>query len=156
MGSGSTHASGVAGWAHATLLAREGDEQVFAARAAVCLQEAMRQDPALQVLAQLALDVLRQGTLVRLAGFCEKRLEVRGDDLVERRGFGFVPLVAFGRDERWPFGASGAISPGDNQRTSCQGRRTNTPAIWRSATPKALPLRGAKRDHRPNVCAESR
>src|SRR5450432_3454018 len=107
MGSGSTHASGVAGWAHATLLAREGDEQVFAARAAVCLQEAMRQDPALQVLAQLALDVLRQGTLVRLAGFCEKRLEVRGDDLVERRGFGFVPLVAFGRDERWPFGASG-------------------------------------------------
>jgi len=43
----------------------------------------VRQDPALQVLAQLALDVLRQGTLVRLARFCEKRLEVLGDNLVE-------------------------------------------------------------------------
>ena len=39
---------------------------------------------------------------MRFAGFCEKRLQVLGDDLVERRGFGFVPLVAFGRDERWP------------------------------------------------------
>src|SRR5450432_252462 len=46
-------------------------------------QKAVRQDPALQVLAQLALDVLRQGTLVRLARFCEKRLEVLGDNLVE-------------------------------------------------------------------------
>ena len=39
---------------------------------------------------------------MRLAGFCEKRLEVLGDDLVERRGFGLVPLVLFGRDKRWP------------------------------------------------------
>ena len=44
-----------------------------------------------------SLDVLRQGALVLLPGFCEKRLKVLGDDPVERRGFGFVPLVVFGR-----------------------------------------------------------
>src|SRR5450432_1599736 len=102
MGSGPTHASGIAGRAHAPILARQRDEQILAARAAARPQKPMRQDPALQVLAQLALDVLRQGTLVLLPGFCEKRLEVLGDDLVQRRGLGFVLLVAFARDERWP------------------------------------------------------
>jgi hypothetical protein len=73
------------------------DKQVFAARAASCSQKAVRQDPALQVLAQLALDVLRQGTLVGLARFCEKRLKVPSDNLVEWCSLGLVPLVAFGR-----------------------------------------------------------
>jgi hypothetical protein len=41
----------------------------------------VRQDPTLQVLPQLALDVSRQGTLVRLAGLCEKRFEVLSDKL---------------------------------------------------------------------------
>src|SRR5450755_4037077 len=102
MGSGPTHASRIAGWAHTPLLARQRYEQILAAQAAACSQKTMRQDPALQVLAQLALDVSRQGTLVRLAGFCEKRLEVLGDDLVQRRRLGLVSLVALGRSERWP------------------------------------------------------
>jgi hypothetical protein len=34
---------------------------------------------------------------VFLPCFCEKRLKVLGDDLVERRGFEFVPLAVFGR-----------------------------------------------------------
>src|SRR5450432_8411 len=97
MSSGRTHSSRIAGWAHTPLLARQRHEQILAARPAACPQKAVRQDPALQVLAQLALDVLRQGTLVLLSGFCERRLKVLGDDLVELRGLGFVPLVAFGR-----------------------------------------------------------
>src|SRR5450432_4290831 len=101
MGGGPTHASSIAGWAHAPFLARQRDKQVFAARVAACSQKAVRQDPALQVLAQLALDVLRQGTLVRLVRFCEKRLEVLSDNLVEWRSLGLVPLVAFGRGWRW-------------------------------------------------------
>src|SRR5450755_4498366 len=101
MSSGPTHSSRIAGWAHTPLLTRQRDEQILAARAAACPQKAVRQDPALQVLAQLALDVLRQGTLVRLARFCEKRLKVLSDDLVEWRSLGLVPLVAFGRGWRW-------------------------------------------------------
>ena len=62
----------------------------------------MRQDAALQILAQLSLDVLRQGTLVFLAGFSEERLEMLGDDLVERRGLGLVPLVALGLGDSLP------------------------------------------------------
>ena len=48
------------------------------------LAKAVRQDPTVQVLAQLALDVLRQGTLVLLPGLCEKRLKVLGDGLVTK------------------------------------------------------------------------
>jgi hypothetical protein len=73
----------------------------------------MRQDPTPQVLAQLALDVLRQGAHVFLPCFCEKRLKVLGDDLVERRGFEFVPLAVFGRGWRW----SMARSVRSHQRT---------------------------------------
>jgi hypothetical protein len=80
----------------------------------------VRQDPTLQVLAQLALDVSRQGTLVRLAGFCEKRLEVLSDNLVERRGLGLVPLVAFGRRWRWPL----ARAVRSHQRTISEARAT--------------------------------
>ena len=57
----------------------------------------MRQDSALRLLAQFPFDVLRQGTFVLLAGFREERLEVLGNDLVQRRSRGLVPLVAFGR-----------------------------------------------------------
>jgi len=117
---GPTHASGIAGWAHAPLLAGQCNEQILAARAATSPQKAVRQDPALQVLAQLALDVLRQGTLVRLAGFCEKRLEVLSDNLVERRGLGLVPLVAFGRRWRWPL----ARAVRSHQRTISEARAT--------------------------------
>ncbi len=120
MGGGPTHAARIAGWAHAPLLARQRDKQVFTARAASCSQKAVRQDPALQVLAQLALDVLRQGTLVRLAHLCEKRLEVLGDNLVEWCILGFAPLVAFRRDWRCPL----ARSVRSHQRTISVRRTT--------------------------------
>jgi len=80
----------------------------------------VRQDPTLQVLAQLALDVSRQGTLVRLAGFCEKRFEVLSDNLVEWRSLGLVPLVAFERGWRW----SMARSVRSQQRTMSESCAT--------------------------------
>ena len=74
--------------------------------------------PHLKYSRSFSFDVLRQGTLVRLEGFCEKRLEALGDDLVQRRGFRFVQLVAFGRCKRWPL----ARRVGSHQTTISEPR----------------------------------
>jgi len=87
-------------------------------------RKVVRQDPALRIVAQLALDVARQFALVRLTGFREKRLEVPRNELVVPRGLELVPLVAFGGGEprlsarampREDSGVNGELDEEDNK-----------------------------------------
>jgi hypothetical protein len=57
VGRGGAHAAGVAGRANTATLAREGDEQVSAAVTAASSEESVSVDAALEVRAQLLLDV---------------------------------------------------------------------------------------------------
>ena len=59
-------------------------------------QESMRQDSALQILAQLLLHVVGNPALVFLARLSEKRLEMLCDDAVEDSVFWLVTLVGAG------------------------------------------------------------
>ena len=50
-------------------------------------------DPALEIPAQLPLDVLREPTFMALARLLEERLEVVGDEPVQERSFRATRLV---------------------------------------------------------------
>jgi hypothetical protein len=93
------HASAAAGRAEATPLAREGDEAIVAASVAVDPQEAVGQDPAPEVRAQLLLDEAGRRVLA-FAGARQERLELFPDDRVERGLLGSVSLVTRRRRPR--------------------------------------------------------
>jgi hypothetical protein len=89
------HAPGGAGRAQAAALAGVGDQEVVAASVAVCSREAAGQDPALEVAAQLALDVTRgrRAVGIALAPACQPGLEVQLHQPVERRALGTATAV---------------------------------------------------------------
>ena len=108
------HVPAVAGRTDAAALAGECHDESRAARHADCAGEAEAEEPALEIAAELVLDVPRHGPL---GGFSprEPTLEVLGNDLVERRLLGATPLVtACGTAS--PRGAAG--SPGDRSSGS--------------------------------------
>ena len=81
------HAPARAARADRPAMTREGHEQIVAAGVAVAPGEALAKHPALEVRAQLLLDVPGQPALVVLAGVSEKRLEVlRRGPTCERDG----------------------------------------------------------------------
>ena len=86
----------VAGRADAAALAGEGHDESRAARHADRAGEAEPEEPALEIAAELVLDVSRHRPL---GGFSplEPALEVLRHDLVERRLLGPAPLVTAGR-----------------------------------------------------------
>ena len=90
------HVAAVAGRADAAALAGECHDESLAACCAPAAGEAEAEEPALEIAAELVLDVSRHGPL---GGFppAEPALEVLGDDFVERRLLGPTPLVAAGR-----------------------------------------------------------
>jgi hypothetical protein len=101
------HPPASAAGTHASVLAREGYEQIVSACVPVCAHEAVREYAAAQVRAEFLLDVARHGCLVRLTGVGEECLEVRSHHVVEdglgratgpvgggENGHGRGPLVA--------------------------------------------------------------
>ena len=79
------HAPGIARRAHATSLAGERDQEVVAAVAAPRTREAVGEDAALQVAAELTLDIFRNRTVVvvAVAALGEPVLEVLLDAAIE-------------------------------------------------------------------------
>ena len=77
------HAPGVARWTHAAPLARERDQEVVAALPAAGAGEAMGEDAAFQITAELTLDVGGYWVTIPLAGQREPRLEVFLDAAIE-------------------------------------------------------------------------
>jgi hypothetical protein len=90
------HVAAVAGRADAAALAGECHDESLAAARAPGAGEAEAEEPALEIAAELVLDVSRHRPL---GGFPpgEPALEVLRHDLVERRLLGATPLVAAGR-----------------------------------------------------------
>jgi hypothetical protein len=85
------HPPAAARRAEAASLAREGDEAITATVVAVHAEEAVREDAAVEVGAELALDEPGYRR-ARLACTTEKGLELFADDAVEER---LLRLVAF-------------------------------------------------------------
>jgi len=96
MRGGLRHVPAVAGRADAAALAGEGHDEPLAAAGAQRAGEAEAEQPALEIAAELLLDVPRHGPLAAVAPL-EPALEVLRDDSVERRLLGPTPLVAAGR-----------------------------------------------------------
>jgi hypothetical protein len=94
---GVRHAPAGATRACAALLARERDEQIVTAVIAPAVNEAVSEDTAAKVAAELLLDVARERPGVRLARPSQKGLEVVANDRVERRLRG--PARCVGRRE---------------------------------------------------------
>jgi len=82
VGGGLGHVAAVAGRVDAPLLAGEGDDEPLAAARAQSEGESEAEDAALEIAAELLLDMARHGPL---GGFPPRQpaLEVLGDDLVE-------------------------------------------------------------------------
>jgi hypothetical protein len=97
VGGGVGHAPAGAARAEAAALAREGHEQVAAARVAMAAREAIREDATAQVLAEFALDVARQRRGVRLARVREEGLERLAHHAVED-GLGRLSRLVGGRE----------------------------------------------------------
>ena len=83
------HAAAAARTAEPAALARVRHQAVVAAAVAVDAQEAVREDAALEELAELPLDE-RGRRVVPGAGAVEERLEAVGDDLVDDRAVRFA------------------------------------------------------------------
>ena len=92
MGRRRHHAPGVARWADASALARERDQEVVPALPAAGAGEAVGQDAALQVAAELALDVGGYRFITR-AGQREPGREVGLHGAVQQRALGPAPPV---------------------------------------------------------------
>jgi hypothetical protein len=87
------HAPAAARGAEAAPLAGEGDEALQSARIAAEPQEAVGEDPAAKVRAQLLLDEAGHRTIA-LPGAGEEALELLANDCVQLRLLGAVPFVA--------------------------------------------------------------
>ena len=95
MGGDLDHAAGVAGGADASAFAGEGDESLGRACVAADPGEAVGQDAAAEVGAEVALDPVRDAVALRIGvgGAGEEGLEVVLHDRVERRGRGLSAAV---------------------------------------------------------------
>ena len=93
MGGGLGHVAAVAGRADAAALAGECHAESRAARHAGRAGEPEAEEPALEIAAELLLDIARHGPLFAVAAG-EPVLEILGNDLVKRSLFGPAPLVA--------------------------------------------------------------
>jgi hypothetical protein len=123
MGRATGHAPARTARTDPAIFARVGDEQIVAARVAVAPHESMREHAALQVRAELFLDVARQRFLVRLTRVSEKRLEARTHDAVEH-------------GLRWTAG-------GESGREACQTSRCMAIAVPASARGFSMSCIGA-------------
>ena len=93
MGGGLGHVAAVAGRADAAALAGECHAESRAARHAGRAGEAEAEEPALEIAAELLLDIARHGLLFTVAPG-EPAREILGNDLVKRSLLGPAPLVA--------------------------------------------------------------
>ena len=87
------HVPTVAGRTDAAALAGECHDESRAARHADRAGEAEAEEPALEIAAELLLDIARHGLLFAVAPG-ELALEILGNDLVKRSLLGPAPLVA--------------------------------------------------------------
>ena len=122
------HVATVAGGADAAAFAGEGHDKARAAARAQRTAESEAEQPALEIAAELLLDIAGHGTL---SGFPpdEPTLEVLRHDLVERRLLGAAPLVTAGRrgaSVRTAREKSGPGLPADGSQSGLGERRATT------------------------------
>jgi len=113
MGSGLSHAPGVAGRTYRAPFAREGDQKIVSALATASTGEAVGQDAAFEVATKLPLHVLchTAAIIVLLAGKLQIGLQMRPHRVVQRRTLGATPAVDGARTRRVDAGVHG-VGPG--------------------------------------------
>jgi hypothetical protein len=102
------HAFAVAGWTDTTPFARIGDKEILSACFTADASKSIRQNTALQKLAQIMLNIIGDRALIRI-GFAlctQPGFQMVLDDLVSCRSFG-LPALIYAGDSGWFLGEWG-------------------------------------------------